>query len=74
MPRYENGIDERSGPEMMKPLWEILDKNMRKKIAKLTDDQWIDILEVSQELYELNDEQYSSTKKVNLRDLIKCKL
>jgi len=69
--RYENGIDERSGPEMLKPLFEILDKNMRKKVAKISDDQWIEVLEQSQEIYELNEE---AVKKVNIRDIIRSKI
>ena len=74
VPRYENGIDERSGTEMLRPLWEVLDRNMRKKAAKITDDQWVEVLEQSQEFYELNEERYAESKKVNIRDLIRNKI
>jgi len=56
---------------MLKPLWEVLDKNMRKKIVKISDDQWVEVLEKSQELYELNEE---ANKKVIIRDLIRNKI
>lgn len=36
--RYENGIDAESGTYMLKPLFEILEKNMKKKVKTLTDD------------------------------------
>lgn len=39
---------------MQEPLFDALERNMRKKIKKLTDDQFIEILENSVEFMKLN--------------------
>ena len=68
---FDNGIDLRSRNLMNDALFDAIEKNMRKKIKSLTDDQFIEILEQSVEFQELN---YDLAKKTNLRDLIKCKI
>lgn len=35
---FENGIDKKSPPKMIIPLFEILEKNMKKKIKIISDD------------------------------------
>jgi hypothetical protein len=35
---FENGIDKKSPPKMIIPLFEILEKNMKKKIKLISDD------------------------------------
>jgi len=47
---YANGIDRRNTKVMAKALFENIDKNMRKKVKSFTDDQWIEVLEVSFEM------------------------
>jgi hypothetical protein len=66
--QHKNGIQKQSSSMMLAPLFEALDKNMRKKVKSLSDDQWIEILEMSLEVMHLNE---VLAKKVNIRDLIK---
>jgi len=68
---FTNGIDKRSAKAMIGKLMDTLEKNMRKKIKVLTNDQLIEVVESSWELVVLNEEQ---GKKVILRDLIRNKI
>ena len=68
---YANGIDRRNTKVMAKALFENIDKNMRKKVKSFTDDQWIEVLEVSFEMQQLNTDL---GKKIIIRDLIRNKI
>jgi uncharacterized protein YaiL (DUF2058 family) len=56
---------------MIRPLFEAIDKNMKKKVKSLSDDQWIEVLECSLEMMHLNEEL---AKKIILRDMIRNKI
>lgn len=56
---------------MIKPLFASLEKNIRKKVKEISELQWMEIMEESQELYEL---KVQIENKVNLKDLIKNKM
>lgn len=68
---FDNGIDLRSKDSMNNALFDAIEKNMRKKVKTLSDDQFIDIMENSLELMELN---YMLAKKTNIKDLIRSKI
>lgn len=50
---------------------EVLDKNMKKKVKKISDDQFIEMMEQSWELQVLND---GMAKKIIIRDLIRNRI
>ena len=56
---------------MMQPLFDNLDRNMRKKVKQLGDDQFTEVLENSIEFLRMNEEL---AHKINIRDLIKNKI
>ena len=64
-------VHEETPSIMSAALFQILDKNVGKKIKQLTDDQWIEVFEQSVEFYTLNDRL---SKKIILRDLIRKKI
>mmetsp|Transcript_16914 Transcript_16914/g.26031 ORF Transcript_16914/g.26031 Transcript_16914/m.26031 type:complete len:104 (-) Transcript_16914:722-1033(-) len=51
---FENGIHKGSAVMMFKTLFETLDKNMKKKVRQISDDQFIEIMESSLEMAQLN--------------------
>ena len=56
---------------MLKPLFEILEQNTKKKIKTFSDDNFMSVLSESVEwenLYELNE------RKINIKDFVKSKL
>ena len=46
---HENGIDKRSDDMMAGALFDFMDRNQRKNIKQLTNDQWVEIMEMSLE-------------------------
>lgn len=66
-----NQIHEDTPSHMSATLFQILDKNVGKKVKQLSDDQWIEVFEQSVEFYTLNDRL---AKKIILRDLIRKKI
>ena len=66
-----NEVHEDTPSMMSATLFQILDKNVGKKVKQLSDDQWIEVLEQSVEFYTLNDRL---AKKIILRDLIRKKI
>lgn len=69
--RFKNGISRESLELMQVPLMEILDKNMKKKIKSLSDEQIIAILAESNEWMGLVEE---NDNKINLKEMAKNKL
>lgn len=65
---FDNGIMRISEISMSKTLMSAIDKNMRKKVKIITDEQWIEIFESSLELMQIN---FEMAKKTNISDLIK---
>ena len=68
---FENGVHKSSPALMSKVLLDVLDKNKRKKIKTISDEQFMEIFENSVELMKVN---YDLKKKVVLSDLIKQKI
>jgi len=66
---YQNGIDRRSKKLMMPALFAMLDKNMKRKKKQIDDEQFIEVLEASVEMRQLNE-----GKKINIRDILKQKI
>lgn len=64
-------VHEETPSIMSAALFQILDKNVGKKVKQLSDDQWVEVLEQSVEFYTLNDRL---SKKIILRDLIRKKI
>lgn len=46
---HENGIDRRSDDLMSGALFDFIDRNQRKKIKTISDDQWVEVMEMSLE-------------------------
>jgi preprotein translocase subunit Sec63 len=69
--RFKNGISKESQTSMQKPLWEVLEKNMKKKIKTLSDDQIITILSESSEWSGIMEE---SDNKIDLKPMVKTML
>lgn len=65
---FDNGIIKHSSAMMIMVLMGILEKNMRKKIKVISDDQWVEIMENSKEIQKINDDL---GKKNNFRDMIR---
>jgi hypothetical protein len=53
---------------MLAMLKEVLEKNMRKKVKVISEDQWIEILECNEEMATIN---FELNKKNNVRDIIR---
>lgn len=69
--RYRNGTVKESGVLMMKPLFEILEQNMKKKNKTFSDENFISLLAESVEWENLME---IGERKINLRDVLKSKL
>jgi lipoate-protein ligase A len=69
--RYKNGTVKESGTMMLKPLFEVLETNMKKKIRTFTDDNFISILSESAEWGNLNEQ---NDRKISIKDVLKTKL
>jgi hypothetical protein len=65
---FENGVLKTSANTMLAMLKEVLEKNMRKKVKVITEDQWIEVLECTEEMQQIN---YELNKKNNVRDIIR---
>jgi preprotein translocase subunit Sec63 len=65
---FDNGIHKHSSATMIMTLMGILDKNIRKKVKVITDDQWVEVFENSKEVMAINDQL---AKKNNFRDMIR---
>ena len=68
---HQNGIDRRSDEIMSSVLFDFIDRNQRKKLKQISDDQWVEVMENSLEFLQLN---YELAKKINIRDLIRNKI
>jgi len=68
---FDNGIIRISRESMSRQLMGVLDKNMRKKIKVISEEQWIEVFETSFEFAQIN---YEMAKKINISDLIKKKM
>ena len=68
---HENGVHKTSSMLMTNALFEAMDKNMRKKVKVLSDEQFIEVFEASVEWMAYNQ---SLNKKVILSDIIKQKI
>ena len=53
---------------LMTLMGEVMDKNVKKKVKVITDDQWVEIMESSAEVAKINDDL---NKKNNFRDMIR---
>ena len=53
---------------MMVLMSEVMDKNIKKKVKVISDDQWIEVMENAIEVNQIND---SLNKKNNFRDLVR---
>lgn len=53
---------------MLATLKEVLEKNMRKKVKTISEEQWIEIIESCEEMQEIN---YELNKKNTVRDIIR---
>ena len=56
---------------MSSVLFDFIDRNQRKKLKQISDDQWVEVMENSLEFLQLN---YELAKKINIRDLIRNKI
>jgi len=65
---FENGIIRVSRNQMQAVMMQNVDKNMRKKIKLISDEQWTEIFESSVELMQIN---YEMAKKIIISDIIK---
>ena len=65
---FENGVLKVSANQMLATLKDVLDKNMRKKVKTISEDQWIEIFESCEEMQTIN---YELNKKNNVRDIIR---
>ena len=66
---FANGIQKKSAALMMMVLMsEVMDKNIKKKVKVISDDQWIEVMENAIEVNQIND---SLNKKNNFRDLVR---
>ena len=65
---YDNGILKQSASTMLAMLKEVLEKNMRKKVKTISEDQWIEVMECTEEMQTIN---YDLNKKNNVRDIIR---
>ena len=66
---FDNGIQKKSSALMLMTLMgEVMDKNVKKKVKVITDDQWVEIMESSAEVAKINDDL---NKKNNFRDMIR---
>jgi preprotein translocase subunit Sec63 len=61
---FPNGILKQSATTMLAMLKEVLEKNMRKKVKVITQDQWIEIFESCEEMATIN---YELNKKNNVK-------
>ena len=65
---FENGILKTSAATMLATLKEVLEKNMRKKVKTISEEQWIEIIESCEEMQEIN---YELNKRNTVRDIIR---
>lgn len=69
--RYRNGTVKESGVLMLRPLFEILEQNMKKKNRTFSDENFISLLAESVEWENLME---IGERKINLKDVLKSKL
>ena len=68
---FRNGIHKASAGVMVSNLIQSIEKNMKKKVKTLSDDQFIEVMESSQEMQQIN---FDLGKKIIIRDLIRNKI
>jgi hypothetical protein len=65
---FDNGVVKNSSAVMVMNLMTVLEKNMRKKVKVISEDQWVEIMENTKEVMKINDDL---GKKNNFRDMIR---
>ena len=65
---FENGVVRDSAKFMLATLKDILERNMRRKQKTISEDQWIEVIESSEEMQTIN---YDLAKKNTVRDIVR---